>query len=321
MKNAGFAFVGSVLAVYEDGRLVVDTPDGLVTSDVVGDRGEKLLYSYESAEFILTAADILPDGRLVTASLGGVVHLWDIGDPDVDPTGVEPVELSRRDEDSFQLAALADGRVAFSVGSGTIMVVDPENPAADPIGFPGHDLLVSGIVGLPDGRVASAGARTLQIWDPDRLPERIVPGGGPSGIDEPDVVFAGHPTGEPIWSLARLADGRVVSGSGDGTVRGVEARRADRRGRRRRRVRRPPGRRRRRRRHRRYRRPGRRPDRLGLRRRDDLRLEPGRSGWSSGGDRSHGSAERLDRTGWPTDPHLGQRHPHPTTRTTSRRSR
>jgi len=64
---------------------------------------------------------------------------------------------------------------------------------------------VSGVAGLPDGRVAVGGSDGLvRLFDP-------------ADPDATEVSLRGH--GGPVWQVQALSDGRLVSSSDDGTVR------------------------------------------------------------------------------------------------------
>jgi WD40 repeat protein len=158
---------------------------------------------------------------------GAAAHLERCPPPQLIPrwttgrTGPQLVGVIGRHDDGVvgALAVSPDGRVVSGGTDGTVRMWDPGRPE-DPGAVIGrHDDGAVGAVAVsPDGRVVSGGTDgTVRMWDPGR-PE------------DPGAVIGRHERrwhpvldrvifGDGVAALAVLPDRRVISASGDDTIR------------------------------------------------------------------------------------------------------
>jgi WD40 repeat protein len=152
-----------------------------------------------------------PDGRLASVSRDGTVVVWDL-------ESEKPLHTL---EGHGGVAWSADGHLASASADNTVIVWDLETgrPA---ITLSGHTEFVPSVAWSADGRLASGSKDgTVIIWDVsanDRLQSTAnseLEGG------EPFQIFRLHEGG--VNSIAWSGDGRLASGSEDGTVKVWEA--------------------------------------------------------------------------------------------------
>jgi WD40 repeat protein len=225
----------------------------------------------------LRALVVLPDGRLASGSADKTIRLWEL------KTAQELAVLKGHGRSVTSLAVLSDGHLASGSADGTIRLWNPKTGAevarfdgrggvkslavlpnghivfgnqwhitiltpmtlAKAAELCGHDRLVTALVVLPDGGLASGSDdETIRIWDLKTNAEvaRLTCSGGPvnalavlpdgglaSGSDDEIIRIWDFKTGSEVarfeghrdWvnTLAVLADGRLASGSDDKTIR------------------------------------------------------------------------------------------------------
>jgi WD40 repeat protein len=198
----------------------------------------------EGHTHVVTTLAVLPDGRLASASWDGTFRVWDM------ETGAEMARVQGRKGHVHPLAALPDGRLASGSWDGTIRLWDVRT-GAETARLEGHTLWVTAVAALPDGRLASGSEdETIRVWDPNTYAETVrIEGGRVSTLAAlPDgrLASARGPRHDPnaddkairLWNsttgaeaarleghtagvnaLAILPDGRLASGSWDGTIR------------------------------------------------------------------------------------------------------
>ena len=200
---------------------------------------------------VVTSAIELRDGRIVSSSTDGAVHIWD---PDF-PAVTQAAYTGHSGKRVTGLIQLNDGRIASGDASLVIQIWDPEFPTRTQSTYVGHteppdQATQPGSVGsvelvreLDDGSVLSYGGHgehTFQIWHPSdtartrttatsgysRLSIALQDGRTAHAWDNRIVIESGdssitdvypHHLGR-VTALVQLGDGRVASGSTDGTV-------------------------------------------------------------------------------------------------------
>ncbi len=202
--------------------------------------------TYDAHPNGVSALDVLPDGRVFSAS-GGDLHLWSHTDPL--GGGSEVYQVSELFPDAGVATAfhlLADGLIAIGTSTGTVHLWNPTNPAGIAPVYEGHaGSIINSIGQLPDGRITSAGVDDVHLWNAaaitetdavwsspvgrpavlEDLPDGRVLIGTRSGVvslwtpEEPDLLAGAFLHSAEITSLTRLDDGRIASASADGSVR------------------------------------------------------------------------------------------------------
>ncbi len=182
---------GWVVACGDDGRMLMWDP---------AHPGTAQAERFEWAG-VARAMTVLPGGRLATGSSWDVL-VWDLGDP-----GTGPAKLGRHDGPALSVAVLADGRVVSGGYDGRVLAWDPDSPDGEPAELGRHDSSVRAVAVLPDGRVVSGGddGRVL-LWDPAHR------GTGRAAISVRGREGISPQQHAPVWSVALLADGRIVTG-------------------------------------------------------------------------------------------------------------
>jgi WD40 repeat protein len=162
----------------------------------------------------VTAAAVLPDGRVVTGGDDERVLVWDPDEP-----GAGPAELGRHRGYSVTAAAvLPDGRVVTGIGDilgeGELLVWDPDEPGARPVVLGGYDGRVEAVAVLPDGWVFTGmsgidfdGDGVILVWHAE------APGAGPGvlgGYDGQSEAVAVLPDGRLVACIDSVGDGGRV---------------------------------------------------------------------------------------------------------------
>jgi WD40 repeat protein len=107
------------------------------------------------------ALAVLPDGRVVSGGVDGLLLVWDPA-----RAGTDPVELGRHSDRVEAVAVLPDGRVVSGGWDGRVLLWDPSRPGTGPVELGRHSDRVVAVAVLPDGRVVSGGAdRRVLIWN------------------------------------------------------------------------------------------------------------------------------------------------------------
>jgi len=153
------------------------------------------------------AMAVLADGRLVTG--GGDKRLlgWN---PYLTGSSSGPVELGRCPDSVRGMAVLADGRLLTSGSSGHVLVWDPAVPFNRPIELGRHDGSLREAAVLADGRVVTGSLDGhVLVWDPDDS------GRGPALLGSHSGPAERGGFRLPVWDVAVLADGRVISAGDD----------------------------------------------------------------------------------------------------------
>jgi WD40 repeat protein len=207
---AGWRTGVSSLAVLPDGRIVAGADDGSVVVRDVTTGAETVLW--RGREGPVDSLRVLPDGGLACASPNEVV-LFRKPLGRLRPQIVRTIDDEDDGEDDKNivgvLAVFPDGRLAAVAGN-RVHVWDPGRPDVSH-SFKAHEdpgperplaRWIWALAALPDGRLATASDNTVRVWNLER-------GGDPVVLPHHGIVF----------HLAVLTDGRLVSGSGDGTVR------------------------------------------------------------------------------------------------------
>jgi WD40 repeat protein len=154
----------------------------------------------------------MSDGRLASGSVNrtqgnkasfepfgseGLIRIWS---PD---NGSCTAELQHKQSGVSALAALSDGRLAFSTFEESIRLWDPGNGECSSVhASHGRGRAILAMFG--NLRIACpSDAGTIRTWNPD--------------TGACIAIFEGHQGG--VWALAVLGDGRLASGSMDTTIR------------------------------------------------------------------------------------------------------
>jgi WD40 repeat protein len=146
---------------------------------------------------------VLPDGRVVTGSVGGDVFLWDPAQPHLGPA-----ELGRHNDTIRAIGVLPNGQVITSGDDDRLLVWNPAQPQTGPAELGRHSgMRVIGIWALgvlPDGRVVTGSVGgDVFLWDPGHL--------------ESPPTELGH-CHSGVMAIGVLPDGRVVSGGKRGLL-------------------------------------------------------------------------------------------------------
>ena len=198
----------TALVALPDGRLASGTgDDDILLWDLKTGAVTRRLAGHKDT---ITALAMLPDGRLASASQDSTIRLWDLKrgietDRLVQGTNhLRPPLYARRDselgytnQEASALAVFPDGRLASGSYDSKVRIWDVKSRSVTHL-LEGHTGWVTALAVLPDGRLASAG-NDIRLWDPATGTEtaRLNPGG----------------------ALTVLSDGRLASGSANGTIR------------------------------------------------------------------------------------------------------
>jgi WD40 repeat protein len=235
----GHADAITCLAALADGRVVSGSRDGAVRvwDSSSGDCERALVQQYE-----VTCLAVLPDGRRVVFSAGdrSVLFVWDAS------SGVLERTLEGHTGRVACLLALPDGRVVSGSTDKTVRVWDVLRSVCERV-LKGHRLSIKCLAALPGGGRVASGSRdgNMRVWDvSSTVCEHVLEGhtGGVTCLvalaDGRRVVSGSRDGIVRVWNasmgvlertleghtgrvtcLLALPDGRVVSGSGDSTVR------------------------------------------------------------------------------------------------------
>lgn len=192
----------TTLAVMADGRIASGSTDDTVRLwDSARDGSRPLPDGHRRK---VTALAALPDGRVASGSEDNTIRVWDSA------SGEEVARLSGHAREVTALAVLIDGRLASASDDNTIRLWHPAS--GQQLGrLDGHEYGISTMAVLLDGRLASGSVMTVYLWDTangavNANPNRLsVPKGG----TRPNRLRA----------LIALADGRLIAGTEDGTIR------------------------------------------------------------------------------------------------------
>ena len=182
------------VAFSPDGKMLITVGSRMRQWDVRTGEKKQMLAKIEDG---LPTLAVAPDGRAIAvAGVRGTsrVRLFD-------PQGVrQPVSLPGGDWGACSLAYSPDGqRLALGTFEGAIRIIDLKT-SKDLHPGAGHRAPLTGIAFAPDGKMlATAGGRTVCLWDPVRATARLE-------LEHPDGAF----------SVAFSADGRVVASGGGG---------------------------------------------------------------------------------------------------------
>jgi len=207
----------NALAVLRDGRLAAGCHDGRVRLVKVGARAGAAVAALGGHTDCVTALAVLPDGTLASGSWDHTVRLWDVGArrPCVATLAGHTWCISA-------LAVLGDGRLASGSDDWSVRLWNVIIRTCVGV-LEGHRKPVYSLAALPDGQLASgSGGNAIRVWDtrhtaaaPTRSPDAA--GRYGAACATPVVVLEGH--GAWVNTFALLPDGRLASGSNDGTVR------------------------------------------------------------------------------------------------------
>lgn len=231
----------SNISILPDGRAAASVGPRLFVWDV--DRPELSAIIVEQDRLLggnVVGLEVLADGQLAIAS--DRIDLWS---PDTNSieVGANLTHKSR----ITSVVGLADGRIVstgggFGVTNG-IQIWDPAQPLQEPLIYAAHETEVRDLALLEDRRVASLSNDGLHLWSADNTEQaptileqingyilKILPGdiAAIASTNTPvalwDLNSPGNPIGEfdghgsTVRSIELLPDGRVVSGSNDGTL-------------------------------------------------------------------------------------------------------
>lgn len=88
------------------------------------------------------------------------MRIWTADDP-----GTTSATYDSHTKSIRSMVELTDGNIASASDDGTIRIWDPASPDKTIATYRGHTTINS-VVLLDDGRVASAGADGVHLWDP-----------------------------------------------------------------------------------------------------------------------------------------------------------
>ncbi len=154
---------------------------------------------------LVRALDVTPDGRhVLVGATDGRLALWDLD------LGFLVRTWGGHREAVNGVAVLPGGQYALSASDDGTLKMWALETGAEVAVLQGHTYGVNSVAALPDGRraVSVSADGSLKVWD-------VAPD-GPARRRE-QATLKGH--GGPVWAVAALADGRVLSGGSDGAVR------------------------------------------------------------------------------------------------------
>jgi len=222
----------NTLVVLPDGTLASGAGDGTIR---LWDSGAGAASaSSEGHTLAVRALALLPDGRLASASDDKSILLWDLR------SCAETRRLTGHKGSIPALAVLADGRLASYSSDHMVALWDPVNgKGAGALEMGRHHVVmrygddtieiddpsssfssVRALAVLPDGRLALGSFdHTIRLWEP---PSRAKSAEAPWLRDtmyygKSSPGFEGHRA--DVVVLTVLPDGRLISGSIDGTIR------------------------------------------------------------------------------------------------------
>jgi WD40 repeat protein len=207
------------LQVLPDGRVVSASQDGkilILAKEADGQWSSEVLSGHSRFVLCLQA---LPDGRIMSGHADTTIRIWIKA-----AHGDWNSEVLRGHTDYVGcLQALPDGSIVSGSGDRTIRIwTKGAYGEWSSYALRGHTDYVRCLQALPDGRIVSGSHDgTIRIWTKtedspvrrmvrDWLPSLAVP-------KWESEILSGH-TGL-VYCLQVLPDGRIFSGSGDGTIR------------------------------------------------------------------------------------------------------
>ena len=157
----------------------------------------------------VTALAVLSDGALASGSYKSV-RVWDtVG-------GECLATLAGHTSVANCLAVLADGRLASGALDNTVRLWDVGARTCVGV-LTGHTRSMTALAALPDGRLATASEDgTIRLWD--TRPAATVGASRAAGAVPVEVVALVGAQRSHVNALLLLPDGRLASGSNDGTL-------------------------------------------------------------------------------------------------------
>jgi len=207
----------NALAVLRDGRLAAGCADDNVRLVEVGAGAGAVTATLKGHTRLVRALAVLPDGTLASGADDRTVRVWDVR------LQTCVAILAGHMAGVNALAVLADGRLASGSGDNSVRLWDVARHACVGV-LEGHKDMVDALAALPDGRLVSGSTDcTIRVWD-TRRPAAAAGGIGARilalatrCLRRAVVVLKGHK--DTVVALQPLPDGRLASGSWDGTVR------------------------------------------------------------------------------------------------------
>ncbi len=185
-----------------------DQPVGTESGDQVPRITDAEIIANHTGSGVVTVTE-LGDGRIASGGTDGTIRLWDPADPTV-TDAVYTGHTGRIDHivglDDGRIVSAASGGAPFTTNAApSIHIWDPDRIEEPGALYAGHlGSIVYALVELPDGRMASAGFSTLQIWDPDN-PEMAL-----AQFDVDDILSDGL----TVDAAVALPDGRIALAAG-----------------------------------------------------------------------------------------------------------
>src|SRR6266851_2926162 len=199
-----WAGVARAMTVLPDGRLATGSSWEVLVWDLDDPGTEPAkLGSHDGPAFSVA---VLADDRVVSGGYDGRVLAWD-----PDAPGGEPVELGRHDSSVRAVAVLADGRVVSGGDDARVLLWNPARRGTGRAAISGQGGEAPGDLREPSGSLLT-GRRGLRLpfWRHQHrglnLSGRKPAGRGPGSEGRSPQHHA------PVWSVALLADGRIVTG-------------------------------------------------------------------------------------------------------------
>jgi len=211
------------VAVLPDGRIVIaDSSSGnliLWNFDLTsyGYGNEAVVLSKDEA---VTAAVVLPDGRLVTGNTDGVIKVWDFKENKVFTIGNKNSDEQRW---IYDLAVFPDGRIISCANDYVIRIWDLN--IKEVIVLPNHGSITYNLAVLADGRFVSTQNKStnttsgiIKVWDLDN--ENVVRFNNDSGIKDLmilsglRIVTTDSEGSLKIWDLGAESSTIVKKGQG-----------------------------------------------------------------------------------------------------------
>ncbi len=163
---------------------------------------------------VVRQSALSPDGRLaLSSSFDQTVRVWDVA------TGEELTRFTGHNADVLGVAFTADGKTAVSGGSDKTVRLWDVTTGREIRRFTGHTAVIWPVAASPNGRyLISAGGlrnRTPVFYEPAGEDYEVRLWDAATG--EEVHRYEGHT--RSIVALRFTPDGRVVSGSSDGTIR------------------------------------------------------------------------------------------------------
>jgi len=193
------------LAILPDGRVVSGSDDNtLKLWDMVT---KQCIVTLQGHTGIVRALAVLPDGRVVSGSSDNTLKLWDMVTKQCVATLQEHTGIVRA------LTVLPDGRVVSGSSDKTLKFWDIATKQCVAT-LQGHTNTIAALAVLPDGRVVSgSGDDTLKLWSAGYAPiSALLP-------THAARLLHSFRHSNTVAALAVLSDRRVVSSSGDNTLK------------------------------------------------------------------------------------------------------